>query len=125
MILRVHLLPALGHKKLDTIKSEDVRRLKSNLQAKPPKTVNNVLAVLSVLRKKAVEREVIDRMPCSVKLLPVPKGSTAFYDFDEYERLVDGARVLDPRTLLIVLLGGAAGLRCGRFRNWPDTWTCR
>lgn len=92
---------------------EDVRCLKSNLQATSPKTANNVLAVLSVLLKKAVEWEIIERMPCSVKLLPVPKGSSAFYDFDEYERLVEAARVLDPRTLLIVLLGGEAGLRCG------------
>jgi integrase len=61
-------------------------------------------------------------MPCSVKLLPVPKGSTAFYDFDEDERLVEAARVLDPRTLLIVLLGGEAGLRCGEMiaREWAD-----
>ena len=47
MILRVHLVPALGHKRLDAIKSEDVQRLKRNLEAKSPKTVNNVLAVLS------------------------------------------------------------------------------
>ena len=86
MILRVHLLPALGHKRLDAIKSEDVQRLKRNLEAKSPKTVNNVLAVLSVLLKKAVEWEVIDRMPCTVKLLPVPKGSAAFYDFDQCGR---------------------------------------
>src|ERR671912_1941590 len=76
MILRVHLVPALGHKRLDAIKSEDVQRLKANLEAKSPKTVNNVLAVLSVLLKKAVEWEVIERMPCTVKLLPVTKGST-------------------------------------------------
>jgi Phage integrase, N-terminal SAM-like domain len=54
-VLRVHLVPALGHRKLDVIKSEDVQRLKCALQAKSPKTVNNVLAVLSVLLKKAVE----------------------------------------------------------------------
>ncbi len=42
-------------------------------------------------------------MPCSITLLPVSKGSTAFYDFAEYERLVDAARALDARTLLIVL----------------------
>ena len=122
MILRVHLLPSWGHRKLDTIKSEDVQRLKSNLQAKSPKTVNNVLAVLSVLLKKAVEWEVIERMPCSIKLLPVSKGSTAFYDFDEYERLVEAARVLDPRTHLIVLLGGESGLRCGEMiaLEWSD-----
>src|SRR6266545_7188385 len=122
MILRVHLLPALGHKRLDAIKSEDVQRLKRNLEAKSPKTVNNVLAVLSVLLKKAVEWEVIEHMPCTVKLLPVSKGSTKFYDFDEYERLVEAARHLDPRTHLITLLGGDAGLRCGEMMalEWTD-----
>jgi hypothetical protein len=55
-----------------------------------------VLAVLSVLLKKAVKWEVIERMPCTVKLLPVSRGSTAFYEFDEYERLVEAARV--PRS---------------------------
>ncbi len=122
MILRVHLLPALGHKRLDAIKSEDVQRLKRNLEAKSPKTVNNILAVLSVMLKKAVEWEVIERMPCAVKLLPVTKGSTKFYDFGEYERLVEGARILDPRTHLIVLLGGEAGLRCGEMiaLEWTD-----
>ena len=34
MILRVHLVPALGHKKLDAIKSEDVQHLKSRLSTK-------------------------------------------------------------------------------------------
>ena len=121
-ILRVHLLPALGHRKLDAIKSEDVQRLKCALQAKSPKTVNNVLAVLSVLLKKAVEWEVIERMPCTVKLLPVPKGSAAFYDFDQYERLIEVARAQDARTHLIVLLGGEAGLRVGEMMalEWGD-----
>ncbi len=77
-----------------------MQRLKRALEAKSPKTVNNILTVLSVLLKKAVEWEVIERMPCTMKLLPVPKGSTAFYDFDEYERLVDGgARRSIARTL--------------------------
>jgi integrase len=122
MILRVHLLPMMGSKRLDAIKSEDVQRLKRHLEAKSPKTVNNVLAVLSVMLKKAVEWEVIDRMPCAVKLLPVSKGSTKFYDFGEYERLVEAAKLLDPRTHLIALLGGEAGLRCGEMiaLEWSD-----
>jgi len=122
MVLRVHLLPALGHKRLDAIKTENVQRLKGDLEVKSPKTVNNVLSVLSILLKKAVEWDVIDRMPCTVKLLPVPKGSTDFYDFGEYERLVEAARLLDPRTHLIILLGGDAGLRCGEMvaLEWKD-----
>ena len=42
------------------------------------------------------------------------KGSTDFYDFDEFERLVEAARLLDPRTHLIILLGGEAGLAVRR-----------
>jgi integrase len=52
----------------------------------------------------------------------VDKGSTLFYDFAEYERLVEAARTIDPRTHLIVLLGGEAGLRCGEMiaLEWTD-----
>lgn len=74
MILRVHLVPALGAKKLDAIKSEDVQHLKGRLRTKAAKTVNNILTVLSVLLRKAVEWNVIDRMPCTIKLLAVPKA---------------------------------------------------
>jgi len=122
MILRVHLIPALGHRRLDAISDEDVQRLKTWLGAKASKTVNNVLAVLSVMFKKAVEWKLIDRMPCTIRLLPVPKSQAAFYDVEDYEHLVDAARGLDPRTHLIVLLGGQAGLRCGEMiaLEWSD-----
>jgi len=122
LIIRVHLVPHLGHKKLDTIKSEDVQHLKRRLSTKAAKTVNNILAVLSVLLKKAVEWDVIDRMPCAITLLPVPKTSMSFYDFDEYERLVSSASAVDTTAHLIVLLGGEAGLRCGEMiaLEWRD-----
>jgi integrase len=120
--LRLYLLPAFGRRRLDAIKNEDVQRLKASLEHKSPKTVNNVLNVLSVLLKRAVEWEVIERMPCTVKLLRVDKGKAAFHDVDDYERLVDVARAIDRRTLLIVLLGGDAGLRCGEMLalEWAD-----
>ena len=122
MILRLYLIPAFGRKHLDTIKSEDVQRLKAQLEIKSPKTVNNILAVLSILLRKAVEWDVIERMPCRIKLLPIEKGAAAFHDFEEYERLVEVARAIDQRTYLIVLLGGEAGLRCGEMiaLEWAD-----
>jgi integrase len=123
MILRVHLVPALGHRRLDAIGNEDVQRLKCRLGSMAPKSVNNVLTVLNMLLKKAVEWEVIERMPCSVKLLRVPKASaTSFYDFDDYERLVAGAKVADSRAYLLVLLGAEAGLRSGEMvaLEWTD-----
>jgi integrase len=105
----------LGHKRLDSITTEDVQRLKAGLSHRSPKTVNNVLAVLSVMLKKAVEWGVLTRMPCDVKLLPVSAKSAAFYDFAEYEQLVQAARMIDWRSYLITLLGAEAGLRCGEM----------
>jgi len=55
------------------------------------KTVNNVLSVLNVLLKKAVEWEVIERMPCNIRLQAIPRGSAGFYTFDQFERLVTAA----------------------------------
>ena len=122
MILRVHLIPRLGQRRLDAISSEDVQRLKHALRAKAVKTVNNILTVLNVLLKTAVEWKVINQMPCAVRMLPVPKTSASFHDFDVFERLVDTARETDWQTHLIVLLGGEAGLRCGEMLalEWPD-----
>jgi integrase len=121
-ILRVHLVPFLGTKVLDAITSEDVQRLKASLRQRAPKTVNNVLTVLNMLLKKAVEWDVIARMPCTIRLLPVSKPSMGFYEFDEYERLVACAREVDSDTYFIVLLGGEAGLRCGEIiaLEWDD-----
>ena len=114
-ILRVHLVPALGDRRLDAIKNEDVQRLKWTLREKASKTVNNVLTVLNMLLKKAVEWEVIAQMPCTVKLLPIVRPAASFHDFGDYERLIRAARAIGWRTHLIVLLGGEAGLRCGEM----------
>jgi Phage integrase, N-terminal SAM-like domain len=111
-ILRLYLIPAFGRRRLDAIKNEDVQRLKAQLEFKSPKTVNNVLTVLSVLLKKAVEWEIIERMPYTVKLLRVEKGTAAFHDFDEYERLVEVARSIDAR-MLPVMNPGVPFLRQG------------
>lgn len=120
-VLRVHLIPLLGNKPLDTIATEDVQRLKSALGERAPKTVNNVLTVLSVVLKTAVEWDVIDRVACSIKLLATTKSTASFHDFEDYERLVEAART-DASTYLVVLLGGEAGLRCGEIMalEWTD-----
>jgi len=121
-ILSVHLVPILGTKKLDAITTESVQQLKHVLRERTPKTVNNVLSVLNVMLKKAVEWAVIDQMPCNIKLLPIPKPSAGFYDFEDYERLVDAAEIVGANAHLVVLLGGEAGLRCGEMMalEWSD-----
>jgi integrase len=81
-----------------------------------------MLSVLSTLLKKAVEWNVIDRVPCMIKLLRVPKPSASFHDFADFERLVTAAAAIDPRATLIVLLGAEAGLRAGEMiaLEWGD-----
>ncbi len=122
MIARVHLLPSLGDRQLSAIATENVQQLKAGLAARAPKTVNNVLTVLNTMLKKAVEWGVIDHMPCLVRLLPVPPPSPTFHDFEDFERLVEGARKRDLAAYLVVLLGGEAGLRRGEITalEWGD-----
>ncbi len=121
-IIRVHLVPALGVKRLNAITTEDVQHLKGVLASKAPKTINKILTVLSTLLKKAVEWNVVERMPCVIKQLKVAKPNVAFYDFDTYEQFVEAARATDPRAYLITLLGGEAGLRSGEMvaLRWSD-----
>ena len=39
-----------------------------------------MLSVLSMTLKRAVEWQVIEHMPCTVRLLEVPQGALGFYD---------------------------------------------
>ena len=61
-------------------------------------------------------------MPCRIRLLKVPRTEMRFLDFNEFERLVEAAAIVDGNTHLIVLLGGEAGLRCGEIMalEWDD-----
>ena len=124
-VLRVHLVPCFGRRKLNGISSEDVQRLKGRLHRKAPKTVNNVFTVLNTLLKVAVEWDVMDRLPCTVRLVPTSHTVAAFHDFESYDRLVAAAKVVDDRAYLVVLLGGDSGLRCGEMMalKWTDLAT--
>jgi integrase len=114
--LRVHLLPKFGHKRLDELRQEDIQLLKGAMAELSNKTVNNVLTTFNTLLKTAVEWGVIDELPVRMRLLKVTRKRMDFYDFDEYDRLVEVAAKVDPRVHLLVLLGGDAGLRPGEVR---------
>jgi hypothetical protein len=53
-ILKWHLVPELGAKRLDAITDEVVQRFKLSRAHLSPKTVNNILTLLSSVLKKAV-----------------------------------------------------------------------
>jgi integrase len=115
-IIEHYLSPRIGKKKLDQVNDSDVQKLKSDLLHLSPKTTNNALVCLNTMLKCALDWDVIDRMPCHIKLLKIPRIlEPKFYEPHEYERLVEAARKLDPRIELFVLLGGDGGLRCGEI----------
>lgn len=120
-IVRVHLVPALGDRRLDEISDADVAALKGSLVNAKPKTVNNVLSVLSKALHCAVKWKKISAMPCTVDLLKVPDPAFHWYEREDYRRLVSAAS-FSKTVLLMVLLAGTAGLRRGEIRalRWGD-----
>jgi integrase len=116
------VLPLLGAKRLDAITDEDIQRLKARMERKNAKTVNNALSVLSKMLKVAVEWKEIDRLPAAIRLLKPGTSEMAFYEEEDYERLVEAAAQVDERALIAVLIGGDAGLRTGEIiaLEWTD-----
>jgi integrase len=92
----------------------------------PPAATWTDRAAFAGERDQPVEGAVVAvkprEQPCTIRLLPLSKPSAEFRDFQAYERLVSAAQRLDERAVLIVLLGGDAGLRCGEITalEWSD-----
>ncbi len=118
---RVHLIPMFGRKRLDEIGNEDIAHLKRRFQEANPSTANNVLTTLSRVLKIAIEWGVIEKMPCTIKLMRREHTEMRFHDFHEYQRLLQAAQS-EPHAYIAVLLGGEAGLRCGEILGleWTD-----
>lgn len=117
-ILDGHILPALGHLRLDQIRQSDVdafvtKELKRGIVRK---TINNRLGVLSSLLKYAHENQLIAKPTLRLNLkrkgaakdapiLAVPQGDVA--------KLIAAAK--DERYRVAVLLASEAGLRIGEI----------
>jgi integrase len=115
-ILKKHLVPLLGSKRLNEITELDVQDIKAHLKDRQPKTVNNVLATLSKMLRVAKRLRLITALPVETfELLKVRSKPPVFYDFDEYARLVAAAGAVSDRVLAMVLLAGDAGLRPGEI----------
>ena len=110
-----HLIPRLGQRRLDHISDEDIQRLKAALSDRSRKTVNNVLTVLSNVLRVAVKWKIIAQMPCAIDFYKVNNLVPEFYEFEDYQRLVEAAGKINTRTLVAILLGGDAGLRRGEI----------
>lgn len=119
-ILKHHLLPAFGGKKLDVIQQREIEGYKSlKLKADlAPKTVNNHLTILRRILSLATEWGVLTHTP-PVKWLKVPEPEFDFLDFEEAARLEKGAR---GEWAAMITVGLTTGLRQGELLalRWED-----
>ena len=119
-IVRDHLDPFFGSRRLDEIGVEHVERFKAQQLAKKlkPKTVNNHLTVLRRLLAVACDWGKLGAVP-PIRWLKVPAPEFRFFDAGEGARLVDGAAP-EWRSLLVVAL--RTGLRQGELLalRWED-----
>jgi len=123
IIFRVHLQPELGHLKLDEVNAEVVQKLRANLVGKGlgDKRINNVMVVLSKSLRYAYDCELIDRVPkCRVK--KVERSEIEAWTFEEYTRVLVGAKAEGPFWYAAACLAGEAGLRIGEVRalRWRE-----
>jgi integrase len=119
---RNYLLPLFGSRRLNSFTAADEDRLKKFFMDYSPATYNNAASVLNSALRAAARWKVVREIPHRFMLLKRLKPRPKFYDFDQYQWLVDAAEKLDPRIHLVVLLGGDAGLRRGEIicLEWTD-----
>jgi integrase len=119
-VLRTHLVPAFGKRRLDTIGPADVetykaRKLKDGQAAK---SVNNHLTILRKLLNLAAEWGELPHAP-RVKQLRVAHGDFQFLSFEETERFVRAAAT-EWKAFVVTAL--KTGLRVGELLalKWED-----
>jgi integrase len=129
-ILALHIVPRIGHLRLDEVSFavvEDFKialsetrngRLKRAVQMLNPKTINNVLTTLRHMLQVARKRGLIDQLPEIVRM-KAPPSRFDFLTFEESERRIAHAEG-EWRTMIIVAL--RTGLRRGELLGlrWED-----
>ncbi len=109
-----HVLPALGHRRVSTVTSEDVERWIADLSAKglAPATIRNTYVALNKVFRYALRHNHVSRNPCAGTPLPTAgqKFEPRFLTPDEVEAV---AAQLDgfPPYGLLVRFAAYTGLR--------------
>jgi integrase len=122
-IFRLYLVPFLGELRLDEVGTLEIDQFKAELLGNglAPKTVTNILAVLSKMLRYAVDVALLDQAP-RIKFPKCPAPEFDFFDFGEAERLLDAAVQRAPEWYLPILLALRTGLRRGELYElrWGD-----
>ena len=110
--LRLHILPALGDRPLDSLRRSDVQALVKTLSAKlSPGTVRNIYEFLNRIMQAAVDDRLIAHSPCRRIVLPARSEVEPIPPTPgEVQALADA---VPPRFRAVVVLLAGSGLRIG------------
>ena len=106
---------ALGKPLMETVKQPDKSSYKRPMRALSNSSINKILALLSRIMQRAVERGFVDVNPMKVgerrdRFLPTEKPSRTFLEVDELHALLDAACELDQPKRLDQRFGRRAAL---------------
>jgi len=120
-MIRANLIPFFGDKYLAQITRKDVEDYKTaRAKVIKPKTLNDGLALLKGMFKRAIEWEYTSQNPTQgVKQLKVPAKKPRFLSHEEAAQLLDG---VPDNWKALIATGLYAGLRAGELMNlqWQD-----
>lgn len=120
---KIYLEPAFGRLRLDEIGIEQIQQLRATMVTKQltPKTINNVMAVLSKALRYAVDVGLIEKVP-RIRLRKIDRPEIEAWTIEEYAKLLAGALEESPFWYAAECLAGDAGLRIGEIRElkWED-----
>jgi integrase len=114
-ILQTRLLPRFGSRRLESLRSTDVRAFVAELSEEglSAGSVRKIYNVLRAMLRAAVEADVIGRSPClGVDLPPLTRLEMRFLEAVELERL---AQAINERYAALILTAGYTGLRWGEL----------
>ena len=118
-----HLKPAFGALQLDEIGTGEIAAFRASLVEKKlsEKRINNILAVLSKALKYAVDCDLITKSP-KIGLYKVERPEIEPWDFEQYARILNAAKLEGADWYAAVCLAGEAGLRSGEVKalRWRE-----
>jgi len=114
-LLRNHVIPYFGDRRLGSVTPTDVQGFVAHLEEKglAPSTIRQSYLLIGGLFSSALESDLIVRSPCrGIKLPPRSQTEMRFLTADE---VTDLAEVIDDRYRALVLTAAYAGCRFGEL----------
>lgn len=121
-VVKTHVVPKFGDRKLNTITNAEIRRWVSDLQAGDESTGRKPLSAATVRKATFALRAALDAAVADRRLavnpaanVPLPAEKAAEQKFLSREEVDALADAIDPRYRVVVLLGALCGLRWGEI----------